>query len=122
MEIQLEFIAMEVFKSMGLDDKIEYILERVEEDKILVLDGAMTAPEASKLIEETMRKISEKFPGIEISTLHESSLDGWREKVIRVLGGSPGGLTVIGPSKLVKKVKQDPKRITLLAGEEKKKK
>lgn len=122
MELELEFISMEVFREMELQEKISYILEHVKEDKILVLDGAMSHMESSRLIQATMEGISDDFPGIEVSTLHESNINGWREKVVSLLGGNPGGLTVIGPSKLVKKVKQDPRRITLLAGDQKKKK
>ncbi|HHQ45108.1 MAG TPA: DUF2073 domain-containing protein [Candidatus Altiarchaeales archaeon] len=120
MEVKLEFISMEVFKSMSLEEKISYILEHVKQDKILVLDGAMTPQEESKLIEATMEKVSDDFPGIEVSTLQDRSLESWRESLIRMLGGSPRGLSVIGPSRLVSKVKKDPRRITIFAGAEQK--
>jgi len=120
MDLELEFISTDIIKQMPLKKKIDYILEKVEENKILVLDSPMTAPESSRLIEETMNKISDEFPGIEVSTLSDPNLEGWKEKLIKVLGGNPGGLTVIGPSKVVKKIKKDPRRITLMAGEEKK--
>jgi len=77
----------------------------------------MSAREESALIEATMKKIGKKFPGIEVSTLRERTAEGFREKLIRILGGSTGGLTVIGPSKLIKSVKKQPQQISLLAGE-----
>lgn len=121
MDIELEFISMEVLKDMALEEKIDYILEKVGGEKILVIDSPLAMGESSRLIEETMKKVSDKFPGIEVSTLNESQEEGWRGRLIKALGGTTGGLTVVGPSKLVKKVKQDPRRITLMAGSGKKK-
>jgi hypothetical protein len=74
------------------------------------------------LIEKTMSAIDEKFRGIEVSTLKEESGGGIREKLIRFLGGKTGGLTVVGPSKLIRKVKQEPQKILLFAGKDEEKK
>lgn len=91
-----------------------------QDDKILVVEESLTPFEESKLIESTMEEVNEKFPGIEISTLRsdEGSSISIRERLIKLLGGSTGGLTVIGPSKFVKEIKKDPQRISLLASEE----
>ncbi|OYT27715.1 MAG: hypothetical protein B6U97_00955 [Candidatus Altiarchaeales archaeon ex4484_96] len=115
MEIEIEFISSKVLESKSKGRKINYILNRIKKDKILVFERSLSSFDESKLIEETMKQIDEKFSGIEISTLKESNIDGVREKLIRILGGNPGGLTVIGPSKLVKKIKKEPERISLFA-------
>jgi len=117
MEIEIEFISAEVLSGKGVDDKMKYILEHVKNDKILVIEEGMTSQEEGALIQATMAQVSKKFPGIEVSTLREKSEDGIREKLIRMLGGRTGGLTVIGPSRIVRQMKKDPTKITMLAGE-----
>ena len=118
MEIQLEFISGDVLEGMSTEEKMAYVLEHVKDDKILVIEEGMSPVEESALIQATMAQVTKKFPGIEVSTLRESGEEGIRQKLIRMLGGKTGGLTVIGPSKLVRQIKKDPKRITMLAGEE----
>ncbi|MBD3261563.1 MAG: DUF2073 domain-containing protein [Candidatus Altiarchaeales archaeon] len=116
MGVELDFISEDIFKSMTLEDKIDYIIENVKKDKIIIVDGSMNPKDQSRLITETMNKIDKDFPGIEISTLQrETNQKWWREKAIQMLGGSSGGLTVIGPSKLVKKIKRQRQKITMMA-------
>jgi len=117
MSIELEFISSDVLSKKESDEKIKYILDRIKKNKILVVEESMSALEESRLIEATMNQINNKFSGIEISTLKDKSLEGIRQKLIRFLGGSTGGLTVIGPSKMIRKIKKQPQRISLLAGE-----
>ena len=118
MSIHIEFVSADVLEDMGSDEKMNYILDHVKEDKILVIEEGMSPIEETALIEATMKQVNKKFPGIEVSSLREKGEDGIREKLIRMLGGRTGGLTVIGPSKLVKKIKKDPSHITMLAGDE----
>jgi len=120
-DIEIEFISSDVLKSRFLDERLKYILERVKEDKILVIEESMSPQEEAALIEETMKQVNKKFQGIEVSTLREKTEEGLREKIIRALGGSTGGITIIGPSKLVKRIKKEPQQITMLAGETEKK-
>jgi hypothetical protein len=115
LNIELEFIASDILDDKIGDDKMKYILDKVRENKILVMEDSLTSTEEAKLIEATMKSISEKFSGIEVSTLREKSETGIRERLIKMLGGRTGGLTVIGPSKLIKQIKREPQRISLLA-------
>lgn len=117
MDVEIEFVSSDVLKVKDIDEKIEYILERVKKGKIIVVEESLSAIEESRLIEETMRSVNKKFQGIEVSTLRDKKAAGFRDILIRVLGGSKGGLTVIGPSKLIKKIKKEPTQISLLAGE-----
>ncbi|ODS42695.1 MAG: hypothetical protein MSIBF_05175 [Candidatus Altiarchaeales archaeon IMC4] len=116
MEIEIEFISPDVMKGKKSEDRIAYILDRVKSDKILVVEERLSPAEEGELIKKTMSEVSDDFAGIEVSTLGEGSKDGLRNSIIRALGGSTGGLTVVGPSKLVKKVKKEPQKIFLLAG------
>lgn len=112
--IELEFVSSDMLVSKDEDERIEYIMGRVKKNKIMILEGGLTPLEESRLIAIDMSQVSDNFPGIEFATLGGKE-KGFREKIIHLLGGKTGGLTVVGPSKLVKRIKRDPKRIFLLA-------
>ena len=120
-EIELEFISSDVMKSKSVEARMKYIIDHVRDSKILVIEESMSPQEEAALIEETMRQVGKKFQGIGVSTLRERGEEGIKEKLIRLLGGTTGGITVIGPSRLVKKIKKEPQQITMLAGEADKK-
>lgn len=113
--IELEFISSQILDKQKGDDRMKFILDRIKENKILVVEGSLSSTEEAKLIEATMKDVSDKFPGIEVSTLRDKAESGFREKIIKLLGGKRGGLTVIGPSKLIKQIKKEPQRISIFA-------
>ncbi len=115
LNIELEFISSEILEEFTGEEKMQFILDKIKENKILVMEESLSSTDEAKLIEATMRNISEKFSGIEVSTLREKQENGIRETIIKLLGGKTGGLTVIGPSKLIKQIKKEPKRISVLA-------
>ena len=115
MNIELEFISSDVLDEQDRDGRMDFLLDKVKENTILVVEGSLSSTEEAKLIEATMKRISEKFPGIEVSTLRDKTEFGFRERIIKLLGGKTGGLTVIGPSKLIKQIKKEPSRISVLA-------
>ncbi len=114
MTLQIEFISSDALRPLDSRGRTEYILKSVKKNRIVVLDGMLSPLEEKNLIQETMKKIDGEFPGIEVSTLGRSD-DDLKTRLIRMLGGSLGGLTVIGPSKIVKEIKKDPNRLNLLA-------
>jgi len=122
MDIELEFISSDVLSGKKPAEKMDFLLKKIKSNKIIVVEESLSSQEEALLIEATMKQISKKFPGVEISTLRERSADGFKEKVIKMLGGRTGGLTVIGPSTLVKEMRREPQRISVLAGEKAKKK
>lgn len=121
MGIEIEFVSSDVLENRDREEKIRFILRKIKRDKILVLEESLTPLEETMLIEKTMAAIDEKFRGIEISTLKEKTEGGMRQKLIRMLGGRVGGLTVIGPSKLIKRLKKEPQKILLFAEKDKEK-
>jgi len=115
MSVQIEFLSQKVLSNKSAAEKLNFILNSVKKDKIVVLEEPLSREEEAKLIEKTMGSVSKDFPGIEVSTLGESTED-LRSTLIKMLGGRSSGLTVIGPSNLVKQVKKDPNKLQLLAG------
>lgn len=114
-KIELEFISSDILDEKKGDEKMRFILDKIKRDKILVIEESLSSTEEAKLIEVTMETISDKFPGIEVSTLREKKESGIRERIIKMLGGRTGGLTVIGPSRLIKRIKKEPQMISVLA-------
>ncbi|HEX54511.1 MAG: DUF2073 domain-containing protein [Candidatus Altiarchaeales archaeon] len=115
MEIDMEFISSDALRDMDEKKKIDFIIRRIKKGKIIVIEEGLSSSEEAKLIEETMKQIDEKFPGIEISSLRDGGSEGIRDKLIRLLGGRTSGLTVIGPSRLVKKIRRGRHKIMLKA-------
>lgn len=116
MDIEIEFISGEIIRPMNTDEKVEYILGRISKNTLLVVEESLTLQEETRLIEATMEKIDDKFSGVEISTLRSKDRSGLVKRAIHLLGGTTGGLTIIGPSKLVKSIKKEPQKIMVLAG------
>ena len=118
MNIQIEFLTSSVLSQKAESEKISFIVANLRKGKILVLEDPLTHAEETRLIEATMKKVTSAFPGIEIGTLGDGSVaNDIRSQIIRMLGGKPGGFTVIGPSKLVRQIKRDPETLSLFAGD-----
>ena len=114
MSLQIEFISPAVIEKSG-KEKLNYVLDAVRKgDKILVLEEPLTSQEQSELIKMTMLRVDKKFTGIEVATLGNASID-LATHLVRLLGGRPAGLTVVGPSRIIKEIKRDPNKLNLLA-------
>ncbi len=114
----MEFISAKALEGKSSKQKLKLILERVKKNTIVVLESPLTPEEQKELIERTMEEVSAKFPGIEVSSLGSpTASSSLRDILLGLLGGKPRGLTIVGPSKLVKKIKRNPESIRLLAGE-----
>ena len=114
-EVQIEFISAGALSSRTPGEKIRAILDSVKKNKIVVLESPLSREEEAKLISSTMSSVGAKFPGIEISTLGDES-DTLRSSLIKLLGGKTSGLTIVGPSNLVRQVKRNPGKLSLFAG------
>ncbi len=114
-EIQIEFLSSQVLSGKQPKQKLDAILDLVKKGKIVVLEEPLSATEEAELISVTMSRIGSKFPGIEISRLGESP-DGIRAAAIKLLGGKSAGLTIVGPSSLVRQIKRNPGKLSVFAG------
>lgn len=115
MTLEIEFISSNMLKEKRGYEKISFILYKVKEGKILILEEPLTAIEQSKLIEETMIGVNDKFKGIEVATLGGEN-KSFTSKIAALLGIRKG-ITVIGPSTVIKRLKQqkEPQKILMSA-------
>ncbi len=113
--IKMEFISTSKLQNMGdPKERVNYLLDVIKRKSIIVLDERLDPLEEKLLIEATLTLVDEEFTGIEISSIGDHASD-WKYKLIKMLGGKPPGLTVIGPADLVKRIKGDREHLDLLA-------
>ena len=125
--IKMDFVSSTILDDKPRDKRISFILNKVKDGTILVTDGVLKADEEMELIRETMRRVDDGFPGIEVASLKRQSkgaiavvekLSDQRERVQSLIAGLTGkvpdktsmktGLTLIGPARFIKKVKKNP--------------
>lgn len=70
-DINLDLISTSKTQGMGEMEKIQYILDKVKEGKIVIVEEGLTPSEESTLVEQTMIGINEEFTGIEIESYKE---------------------------------------------------
>jgi hypothetical protein len=115
-DLRIEFVSASVLKDFESAKRIDYLLKVIKRGSLIVLEEKLAPDEERLLIEETMNLVNDKFSGIEISSLGAIEAKQWKERLIKLLGGKTSGLTVIGPAKIIKEIKNDRSKINLLAG------
>lgn len=115
--LDLEFVPYETLQKMSLNKQVKFIIKKAKENKILIFDSRLKAEEEAKLISETMKHINKKFSGVEICSLKTESNDVLgkaKNAIFKVLTGKERGTSIIGPAKLIKKIKRNPQSISML--------
>ena len=116
MDVEIEFISANMLRNKGHKAKIDMIINLVrKEKKIVVLEEGLTNVEQNELIEKTMTHVSTDFPGIEIASFGTSK-QTLQTSLIKLLGGKTIGMSVVGPSNVVRQIKQNPEKFELTAG------
>ena len=133
-KLKMDFVSSDVLNKKDEENRIKYILNAVKDGTILVTDGVMSSDEELNLIRETMRKVDDGFPGIEVCSLKRDARGYQRifemaqeqkyrvEKILnRIRRRNPPklnlkyGMTLIGPSKLIKRIKKNPDSFSVFA-------
>jgi hypothetical protein len=129
MKLKMDFISSGKLNGKAENKRVDYILGKVKDGSILVMDGVMKPEEEMNLIKETMRRVDDGFPGIEVCSL-KKELKGLKLVFDRLSDGKERlwnwisrkeeselktGITLIGPAKLIKKIKKNPDSFSVLA-------
>ena len=113
-------------RSLSSVGRIRKLLTLAKQDKIVLLQGRLDKEEEAELIKATMEEINKEFKGIELAvmdSLDNGALTGFdrlKGGVANMLLGNRGGLTLVGPANIVKKVKKNPKKLQFMIEESKK--
>ena len=119
MSLTLQFVPYAEIEHLKSADRIHKLLDIAKKDKIVLLEGRLTAEEEGALIKATMESITKKFKGIELSVVYPDQGNNelfakLKSLLVNLLLGNRSGLTIIGPANIVKEIKQDPDKIQLL--------
>jgi hypothetical protein len=114
MNLKIKFLPYEKIKNLN------GILKELQKDTIIMIDAKLSVEEETEIIKETMKRISKKFTGVELSSLSLSDyekegtiLRRVRNKFVEKLIGKKRGITVVGPAKIIKKIKKNPEELLL---------
>ncbi len=112
--IKIKLLPYERFKR----DRFKAVVKDLKENTIILIDAKLSMEEELTLIKETMRNITGNFTGIELSSINSieksmSNMDKFRNRLVEGIIGKKRGMTIIGPAKLVQKIKKNPEELEL---------
>jgi hypothetical protein len=131
--MKMDFVSSSVLDEKTKNSRINFILNKVRDGTILVTDGVLKPDEEIDLIRETMRRVDDGFPGIEVCSLKKQTkgvqlmmdrLADQKDKIQNIISAFTGknpdktdmrtGLTFIGPAKFIKKIKKNPNSFSVM--------
>ena len=113
--LRIKFVPYERIK----EERFKKILKDLAENTIVLVDAKLDAKEEAALIAETMKSVSDKFSGIELSSIEINSKKDnghyarFKNALIERIIGKKRGMTVMGPAKIVQKIKRNPEELLL---------
>jgi hypothetical protein len=111
--IQMDLLSENKLSRMTAVEKVRFILDEVQNGKILVLERGLTPQEEANLIEMTMTLIEpDNFSGIEMESYPANEDHSLMGKLFKKQPKTR--LTVIGPANKIKTLKKDRDMITAL--------
>ena len=122
--VTIEFLSRErLGDEEGFTEKLEFVLEKVKDDAVLVLEEAWTPEQKRKLIETSVEQADEDFPGVEFMGFNasDSPIERMKNMVYdRFLNEQyRRGLTIVGNSRVMEKIKEEPDTVSFMAKLEK---
>jgi len=115
MEIRLDFVSSATLSGKGTMEKISFILDRIKQNVIVVLEEGLAPEEETELIEATMREIDTKdFHGIEFYRMDHKG-GKLRDKIADYIAGRKSGITIVGPTRMVEAIKKEEDYISMFA-------
>jgi hypothetical protein len=117
--VTIEFMSGEKLSDKNFKEKLDLVLEKVSDNSVIVLDETWTPDEKRELIQKSMEEVDEDFPGVEFMGLNseESKFDKVRnmfyEKILNETYRN--GLTIVGNSRVMEKIKEERDTVSFLA-------
>lgn len=122
--LTIQFIPYSELAYLTSYRRVKKLLDLVNENKIIIIQGRLAAEEEADLIQETMKEIGKssqgksRFRGIEITTLNPHLKDlgiiqNVRERIASTFAAGRDIVTIIGPAAVIKDIKKDPSKIEL---------
>jgi hypothetical protein len=116
--VGVQVLSYELTKNLDSESRVAKILEIAKKGDVVMLEGRLNPDEELSLTSKAMESVSGKFSGVEIAYLDsvdsKSFLDKFRDHLLKIIAKDRFGITVIGPSKLIKEIKMDPNKLEIL--------
>ena len=116
--MEVKVLSYDYMSKWNKKEKIKKIIEIILKKNIVLFEGRLTPDEEQLLTIESLKKINKNFKGIEIAFLEDRRKKKFFEKIktliVKSIMKNRIGLTVIGPSKIVKEIKMDPEKLDIL--------
>jgi hypothetical protein len=118
--LTLQFVSHREIARLDSVERIKKLLKIILDNKVIILQGRLSAGEESRLIEDTMVMIGnvKGFKGVELSVItgddDGSFWEKFRSGLARALVGQQDAVTIIGPASIVKEMKKDPTKLELV--------
>ena len=114
----MQILSYELIKRLDSSKRINKILEIVKKGDIVLIEGRLSPTEETELISSALANVSGKFSGIEVAYLDsfksDNFLESLKDKLLKAIAKDRFGITVVGPSKIIKEVKMDPNKLEIL--------
>jgi hypothetical protein len=114
----VQVLSYELLKNLDESKKIKKILEVVKKGDIVMLEGKLDPLVETELVSKALSSVSGKFSGIEVAFLNSpksnSIVDKFKNSVLNFIAKDRMGITVVGPSKIIKEIKMDPNKLEIL--------
>jgi len=114
-----KFFTLDHINDMNKKKRIDYLFSLVKTGNVVVINGKLNPEDEFELTKKALEKTDKNFSGIEIASLEngkkeeESIIEKIKSKIIDFLVKEKSGITIIGPSKKIKEIKQDPSKLEL---------
>ena len=117
--LTLQFVPYSEIENLDSQARIGKLLDIVKQNKIVLMQGRLKPDEETLLIVETMSQIKKSFKGVEICTIYPEEKDlqffnKVRKEMVKFLIGHRDGVTIIGPSSIVKEIRRNPNKVSCL--------
>lgn len=116
--VGVQVLSYESTKNLTSFEKISKILNIVISGDLVMIEGRLTFQEENDLITKALENVSGKFTGIEVAFLDskksKSLVEKLKDSLIKFIARDRIGITVVGPSKIIKEIKMDPEKLEIL--------
>ena len=107
LEFKIYYINSGDYFNMNKVERIKKIVELLKNKNIVIIDSVIPPNDELEIIKDVINNVNHVFKGIEISTIKKEE-EGFFN---RLFSKKTKGLTIIGPSNLVKKLEKESENL-----------
>ena len=114
MKSGFKIFTIDYINSFSQKKRIDFLFNLIKDGNVVIINGRLNPSDELEITNRSLERIDKNFSGIEIASLitdkkkEEKLLDRVKTKITNFLIKDKLGLTLIGPSKKIKEIKQNP--------------